>query len=86
MQKDNTQTGRIQQVKCSTEKGKKQKDFSQKNITQKTSVGSELELSAGNSTPCDFKMAANRQETVSPLLNQAIRLLSNDRSNDTNQQ
>ena len=50
MQKDNTQTGTMQKVKCSTEKGKKRKDFSQKSITQKTSVGTELTWSAGNST------------------------------------
>ena len=84
MKKGNTQIGRMQKVKCRTEKAKKQKRHLVKSITQKTSAGTQLALFAGNFTL--WVQNGNRQETVSSLLNQAIRLLSNDRSNYTNQQ
>ena len=70
------QKGRMQKVTGSTEKGKKIKRHLAKELNSGFLLG----------TPHrELKIAANRQETVSSLLNQAMRLLSNDKGN-TNQQ
>ena len=67
--------------KGNTEKGKTQSDISLKSRRLPYGLNSRCLLG----TPYrEFAMAANRQDTVSSLLNEAIRLLSND-TNDTNQ-